>query len=98
LAKVWKKLQRADADFAGNVTGTFGSKALSDFYRTDNKPTKDDVGLGNVTNESKATMFSNPTFTGTATGLSKASVGLGKLLVFAQITPTQDPNWTEIAA
>ena len=79
MAKVWKKLQRADADFAGNVTGTFGSKALSDFYRTDNKPTKDDVGLGNVTNESKATMFSNPTFTGTATGLSKASVGLGNV-------------------
>jgi hypothetical protein len=26
------------------------------------------VGLGNVTNESKATMFSGPTFTGTATG------------------------------
>lgn len=79
MAKVWKKLQRADADFTGNVTGTFGSKALSDFYRTDNKPTKDDVGLGNVTNESKATMFANPTFTGTATGLSKASVGLGNV-------------------
>ena len=27
--------------------------------------TKGDVGLGNVTNESKATMFTNPTFTGT---------------------------------
>ena len=96
LAKVWKKLQRADADFTGNVTGTFGSKALSDFYRTDNKPTKSDVGLGNVvnedpatlkatmsldnvTNESKATMFASPTFTGTATGLSKASVGLGNV-------------------
>ena len=96
MAKVWKKLQRADADFTGNVTGTFGSKALSDFYRTDNKPTKSDVGLGNVvnedpatlkatmsldnvTNESKATMFASPTFTGTATGLSKASVGLGNV-------------------
>jgi hypothetical protein len=29
--------------------------------------TSSDVGLGNVTNESKATMFSSPTFTGTAT-------------------------------
>jgi len=28
---------------------------------------KGDVGLGNVTNESKATMFSSPSFTGTAT-------------------------------
>ena len=27
--------------------------------------TKEDVGLGNVTNESKATMFASPTFTGT---------------------------------
>lgn len=32
-----------------------------------------DVGLGNVTNESKATMFTNPTFTGTTsiTGLKE---------------------------
>ena len=29
--------------------------------------TASDVGLGNVTNESKATMFTNPTFTGTST-------------------------------
>tara|TARA_X000001388_G_scaffold18250_1_gene11572 strand:+ start:13473 stop:15077 length:1605 start_codon:yes stop_codon:yes gene_type:complete len=79
MAKVWKKLQRADADFTGNVTGTFGSKAIGDFYRTDNKPSKADVGLSNVTNESKATMFANPTFTGTATGLSKESVGLGNV-------------------
>ena len=28
------------------------------------------VGLGNVTNESKATMFNNPVFTGTVTGVS----------------------------
>lgn len=106
MAKVWKKLQRADGDFQGtwdgvqkanvyhtsnkpdkddvglgnidnakfdssgkfkgeliksdgtsvfdpsdgNFTGTFGSKAITDFYRTDNKPTKSDVGLGNVDN------------------------------------------------
>ena len=106
MAKVWKKLQRADGDFQGtwdgvqksnvyhtankpdkddvglgnidnakfdsngkfkgeliksdgtsvfdpsdgNFTGTFGSKAISDFYRTDNKPTKSDVGLANVDN------------------------------------------------
>lgn len=31
------------------------------------KVTKSQVGLGNVTNESKATMFSSPTFTGTPT-------------------------------
>jgi phosphopentomutase len=35
------------------------------------------LGLGNVTNESKATMFSNPTFTGTVSGVTAAHVGLG---------------------
>ena len=37
------------------------------------------VGLGNVTNESKATMFTDPTFTGTVTGITKAMVGLGNV-------------------
>ena len=36
--------------------------------------TASDVGLGNVTNESKATMFTNPTFTGTATGTFSGSL------------------------
>lgn len=35
--------------------------------------TKTDVGLGNVTNESKATMFTNPTFTGTAKATANTS-------------------------
>ena len=35
------------------------------------------IGLGNVTNESKTQMFTNPTFTGTVAGVSKAMVGLG---------------------
>lgn len=34
------------------------------------------VGLGNVTNESKATMFASPTFTGTISGVTKSMVGL----------------------
>ena len=79
MAKVWKKLQRADADFSGNVTGKVNNVDVSGVYTTSNKPSKADVGLGNVTNESKATMFANPAFTGTATGLSKASVGLGNV-------------------
>jgi len=37
------------------------------------------VGLGNVTNESKATMFNSPTFTGTTYGITKAMVGLGSV-------------------
>jgi hypothetical protein len=38
--------------------------------------TAEDVGLENVTNESKETMFTNPTFTGTVSGVTKAHVGL----------------------
>ena len=79
MAKVWKKLQRADADFSGNVTGSVNGTSASNVYSTANKPSKSDVGLSNVTNESKATMFASPTFTGTATGLSKESVGLGNV-------------------
>jgi hypothetical protein len=30
-----------------------------------------DVGLGNVTNESKATMFTDPTFTGDTSGVNR---------------------------
>jgi len=70
LAKVWKKLQRADSDFTGNVTGTFGSKQLSDFYRTDNKPTKSDVGLSNVDNVQQYSASNKPT---------KSDVGLGNI-------------------
>jgi len=96
MAKEWKKVQRADSPFTGNVTGSVNGTAVANVYSTANKPSKSDVGLGNVvnedpatlkatmsldnvTNESKATMFANPTFTGTATGLSKASVGLGNV-------------------
>ena len=38
-----------------------------------------DVGLGNVTNESKATMFTDPAFTGTPTGVTKSHVGLANV-------------------
>ena len=79
MAKVWKKLQRADGDFAGNVTGKVNNVVVSNVYTTSNKPSKSDVGLGNVTNESKTTMFASPTFTGTPSGISKSHVGLGNV-------------------
>lgn len=48
------------------VTGVKGDSETS--YRTGNvNITKDNVGLSNVTNESKATMFTDPEFTGTPT-------------------------------
>jgi hypothetical protein len=48
--------------------------------------TAEDVGLENVTNESKATMFTNPTFTGTVTGVTASDVGLGNVTNDAQVT------------
>ena len=45
----------------------------------------DHVGLGNVTNESKATMFASPTFTGTVAGVSKSMVGLANVSNDAQV-------------
>lgn len=45
----------------------------------DHNHTAAQVGLGNVTNESKVTMFTSPTFTGTVSGVTKAMVGLGSV-------------------
>ena len=50
--------------------------------------TKTDVGLGNVTNESKATMFDNPTFTGTVSGVTATHVGLGSASNHASVADT----------
>ena len=61
---------------SGNITSlgtvTSGSAPASDVYtwaKQSSKPTYNalEIGLGNVTNESKATMFASPTFTGTVT-------------------------------
>jgi hypothetical protein len=41
--------------------------------------TAEQVGLGDVTNESKTTMFTSPTFTGTVSGVTATMVGLGNV-------------------
>ena len=65
MAKVWKKLQRADSPFAGDVTGNVTGKvnnvAVSGVYTTSNKPTKGDVGLGSVTNHAAYHAANKPT-------------------------------------
>ena len=54
----------------GNFTGKFGDKVIGDFYRTDNKPTKSDVGLGNLDNSK----FSGGKFLGEITKADGTSV------------------------
>jgi hypothetical protein len=59
-----------DDEFATAITNEIGLKApINDptFTGTVSGVTATMVGLGNVTNESKSTMFSSPTFTGTIT-------------------------------
>ena len=116
MAKVWKKLQRSDADYTGNVTGTVDGKTASSL-KADAEAGKsanvvvdeafdgsnklkvanandalknanvdaDHVGLGNVTNESKTTMFTSPAITGTPTGVTATHVGLSNVTNHAQI-------------
>ena len=66
MAKVWKKLQRADGDFQGTWDGV----AKGNVYHTANKPTKSDVGLSNVTNHAAYHSGNKPT---------KSDVGLGNV-------------------
>lgn len=57
-----------------NADNTVSALAASEL-KTALSLTASDVGLGNVTNESKATMFSSPTFTGTVTISSPFTIG-----------------------
>jgi hypothetical protein len=50
--------------------------------------------LGNVTNESKATMFTDPTFTGTVSGVTAAHVGLDNVTNESKATMFTAPTFT----
>jgi hypothetical protein len=52
------------------------------------------VGLGNVTNESKSTMFASPIFTGTVSGVTAAMVGLGNVTNESKSTMFTSPTFT----
>ena len=56
--------------------------------------TKAHIGLSNVTNESKATMFSSPTFTGTVSGVTASHVGLGNVTNESKATMFESPTFT----
>jgi hypothetical protein len=73
-----------DANFSTTITTSIGTKlnssAVSAFGLTlvddaDAATARSTLALGNVTNESKATMFSSPTFTGTVVLPSTTSIG-----------------------
>jgi len=73
-----------DTNLVSSVAGKSGVVSL----------VKGDVGLGNVTNESKATMFASPTFTGTVSGVTKAHVGLGNVTNESKATMFTSPSFT----
>jgi hypothetical protein len=54
------------------------------------------LGLGAVTNESKATMFSNPAFTGTVSGVTATHVGLGNVTNESKATMFSNPTFTGV--
>ena len=70
-----------------NITGTVTATSFSGVTATM-------VGLGNVTNESKATMFTSPTFTGTVSGVTKTHVGLGNVTNESKATMFTSPTFT----
>jgi hypothetical protein len=78
---------------AGTVTnGVYTTGSYSDPSWLTISATK--VGLGNVTNESKATMFSSPTFTGTVSGVTATMVGLGNVTNESKATMFSSPTFT----
>jgi hypothetical protein len=91
----------ADANKNVLYATTAGGAPATDVYawaKAATKPTytATDVGLGNVTNESKATMFTSPTFTGTVAGVTKAMVGLGSVENTALSTWAGSTNITTV--
>ena len=81
----------------GDVKSSLDSKAPLNnptFTGTVSGVTATHVGLGNVTNESKTTMFSSPTFTGTVSGVTAAHVGLGNVTNESKTTMFSSPTFT----
>jgi hypothetical protein len=86
-----------DASFSTTVTTALGTKAPINnptFTGTVGGITATMVGLGNVTNESKSTMFTNPTFTGTVAGVTATHVGLGNVTNESKSTMFTSPTFT----
>ena len=81
-------VSNVSVDLTGLATENYVDAAVSSVTATS-------IGLGNVTNESKATMFTSPTFTGTVSGITAASVGLGNVTNESKATMFTNPAFTE---
>ncbi len=81
-----------DGNAATVTNGVYTTGSYSDPSWLTISATK--VGLGNVTNESKATMFTDPTFTGTVSGVSATMVGLGNVTNESKATMFTSPTFT----
>jgi hypothetical protein len=81
---------------ANSIFGTLSSNFTTHTSNVANPhaTTKLQVGLGNVTDESKATMFTSPTFTGTVSGVSATMVGLGNVTNESKATMFTSPTFT----
>lgn len=74
LTTLWSKIKALVTTQVSNAVTTVGAYKVNGYNVSTNPTlTKSDVGLGNVTNESKATMFTSPTFTGTPTAPTPAA-------------------------
>lgn len=69
-----------------------GANNGSDF--TNMATVRGNIGLGNVTNESKSTMFTSPAFTGTVTGVTATMVGLGNVTNESKATMFDNATFT----
>jgi hypothetical protein len=81
----------------GNINLSFSDKApieSPNFTGTVSGITATMIGLGNVTNESKTTMFTDPIFTGTVSGVTKSMVGLGDVDNESKATMFTAPTFT----
>jgi hypothetical protein len=90
----------SDANFSTTISTALGLKAplaSPAFTGTVTGVTATMVGLGNVANESKATMFASPTFTGTVSGVTATHVGLGNVTNESKATMFASPTFTGTA-
>jgi hypothetical protein len=86
INEVEGRLDTAESDITTHINATDNPHSV----------TAEQVGLGNVTNESKATMFTDPTFTGAVSGVDSSMVGLGNVTNESKATMFTDPEFTGV--